>query len=43
MNRNEYVYPTMGGWQYEVWYGSTLRVIGGARTRERARQLAALA
>jgi hypothetical protein len=43
MNRNEYVYATMGGWQYEVWYGNTLRVIGGARTWERARQLAALA
>jgi hypothetical protein len=43
MNRNEYVYPTMGGWQYEVWYGNTLSVIGGARTRERASQLAALA
>jgi hypothetical protein len=40
MNRKQYVYQVDDGWQYEVWYGAAVSVIGHAGTKERAEQLA---
>ena len=40
MNRRQYVYSVADGWQYEVWYGRALSVIGRAATRQRAETLA---
>jgi hypothetical protein len=40
MNRRHYVYPILDGWQYEVWFGNALSVIGRAATKERAEALA---
>ena len=40
MNRRYYVYPVLEGWQYEVWYGKAVSVIGRAATQERAEALA---
>jgi hypothetical protein len=40
MNRKQYVYQVGAGWQYEVWYGAAVSVIGYADTQERAEQLA---
>jgi hypothetical protein len=41
-NRKQLVYLSeVGGWIYEVWYGTELAFIGGAGTQERAVFLAA--
>ena len=40
MNRRQYVYPVADGWQYEVWYGRAISVIGLAATKQRAETLA---
>ena len=39
MNRRQYVYSVADGWQYEVWYGRAISVIGRVATRQRAEAL----
>ena len=39
MNRRQYVFSGRC-WQYEVWYGGAISVIGRAATKQRAETLA---